>query len=249
MSSAGENLPPLPGGIGITHLKVYESESLDGLRGGSPHVHFACTEAYCVVGGRGRVQSLDASGFKEIELLPGKIVWFTPGVIHRLINDDSKLELIIPMQNSGLPEAGDFVLTFPEEILRDSKKYAEASAVAPSGHVFASGIDAATRRRDLAVEGFTLLRKNFEETGPAALELFFKLALPIVQPKLAKWREVWQSGAMPAAIETGFRLEHLEKSVIGDLMNGRVSTTVAGPERKLGMCGTLLVFLPEGVTK
>jgi hypothetical protein len=35
-------LEALPGAIGVTHLKVYDSLASDGLAGGSPHMHFAC---------------------------------------------------------------------------------------------------------------------------------------------------------------------------------------------------------------
>ena len=55
--------PPLPGAVGVTHLKVYDTHAPDGLIGGSPHLHFACTEAYIVLAGRGAVQTLGAGGF------------------------------------------------------------------------------------------------------------------------------------------------------------------------------------------
>jgi hypothetical protein len=32
---------PLPGGVGLTRLRVYESGGPEGLRGGSPHMHLA----------------------------------------------------------------------------------------------------------------------------------------------------------------------------------------------------------------
>ncbi len=47
-------VPSLPGAIGVTHLRVYDSVAPDGLRGGTPHLHTACTEAYWVVPRRGR---------------------------------------------------------------------------------------------------------------------------------------------------------------------------------------------------
>ena len=71
--------PPLPGAVGVTHLKLYGTRAPDGLLGGSPHVHFACTEAYIVVAGRGAVQTLGANGFQELPLDPGRLLWFTPG--------------------------------------------------------------------------------------------------------------------------------------------------------------------------
>src|SRR2546429_3222296 len=91
--------PPLPGAVGVTHLKVYDTRAPDGLVGGSPHLHFACTEAYLVLAGHGAVQTLGAGGFKELPLDAGGLVWFTPGLIHRLINLDSQLEILVVMQN------------------------------------------------------------------------------------------------------------------------------------------------------
>src|ERR671933_2756540 len=140
----------LPGAIGITHLKVYDTPAPDGLVGGSPHVHFACTEAYAVTGGRGAVQTLSAAGFDETALTPGELFWFTPGVIHRLINYDGQLEILVLMQNAGLPEAGDFALTFPVETLRDEQAYWREASLVSRGMVYATGVEAARHRRDLA---------------------------------------------------------------------------------------------------
>src|SRR5262245_36516433 len=98
----------LPGAVGVTDLRVYDWPAPDGIVGGGPHVHLCCTEAYCVVEGRGLVQTLSADGvLREIALERQKIVWFTPGVIHRLVNLDGKLRILVIMQNAGLPEAGD----------------------------------------------------------------------------------------------------------------------------------------------
>jgi hypothetical protein len=32
-----------PGGISVSHLRVYDTPAGDGLIGGSPHMHFACS--------------------------------------------------------------------------------------------------------------------------------------------------------------------------------------------------------------
>ena len=84
-----EETEAFPGGIGVTHLRVYDSLAPDGLAGGSPHMHFACSEAYLVIKGRGSVQTLSSAGFREITLRAGSMVWFTPGLIHRLVNTDA----------------------------------------------------------------------------------------------------------------------------------------------------------------
>jgi hypothetical protein len=86
-------------------------------------MHFACTEAYFVVNGEGAVQSLSSQGYRETPLRAGSVVWFTPGVIHRLINRDGHLEIFVVMENEGLPELGDSVLTFPDEYLKSEQEY------------------------------------------------------------------------------------------------------------------------------
>ena len=243
------SIPPFPGAVGVTHLRVYDTPTPDGLVGGSPHVHFVCTELYIIVGGRGSVQTLSAAGYRETTLEPGKLVWFTPGTIHRLINDGD-LEIQIVMQNAGLPEAGDAVLTFPMNVLADAPAYFDAASLAPSGHVYASSAEAAHARRDLAVEGFGVLRQRFEERGPAALEEFYCAALKLVQPKLGAWRKVWERGPLVATQQTAEQLDALQDGQTEHLFEGGIYVLPApGEARRLGMCGTLGLYLPEGVAK
>ena len=101
----------------------------DGVAGGSPHMHFACSEAYLVIKGRGSVQTLSSAGFREIPLRAGSLVWFTPGLIHRLINEDACLEIFAVMENAGLPEHGDSVFTFPSKHLRDEDSYLQVASL------------------------------------------------------------------------------------------------------------------------
>jgi mannose-6-phosphate isomerase-like protein (cupin superfamily) len=241
--------PPLPGAVGVTHLKVYDTPAPDGLVGGSPHLHFACTEAYMVLAGHGAVQTLGAGGFKELPLEAGRLVWFTPGLIHRLINLDGRLEILVLMQNAGLPEAGDFVLTFPSEVLADAQAYLNAASLAPGGQVYTSSAEAARRRRDLAVDGFTALRARFEKQGVAALEEFYRMAVGLVRPKLGAWRAVWEQGPLAVARETGAQLEALEQGRIDHLLEGAIYGLAASEPRRLGVCGTLGVYQPEGVLR
>lgn len=249
MNNQAGSLPFLPGGVGLTHLRVYDTIAPDGLYGGSPHVHFACTECYYVEKGHGRVQTLSATGYHEFDLEPGKIVWFSPGVIHRLINSDGKLEIFVVMQNGGLPEAGDFVLTLPPELLQSPPKYFEVASLSAHGEVFTNTLDAAYRRRDLAVEGFSVLRRAYETQGAAALEEFYETALPLLQPKLGAWQDVWRNGAQAASQATGEHLAALQQGNVSHLMSGSAhAMEIPGTDRKLGMCGTLGTYLPEGVS-
>jgi mannose-6-phosphate isomerase-like protein (cupin superfamily) len=244
------HIPALPSAVGITHLKVYDTRTPDGLVGGSPHVHFVCTEAYVITGGRGAVQTLSAAGFRETPLEPGMVVWFTPGTIHRLINGDGRLEMQIVMQNAGLPEAGDFVLTFPEALLNDERAYFEAASLSPRGEVFTSSMAAATRRRDLAVEGFRELLGRYEAEGASALERFYQAALQLIAPKLTSWRAVWERGPLAEAQRTGEQLAALGEGRLGHMLAGDVYALPAPEEpRRLGVCGTLGVYLPEGARR
>jgi len=228
-----EHVPPnasrlFPGGVAVSALSVYESEAPDGLHGGSPHMHLTCTEGYVVLEGRGRVQTLSREGFGERALAARDVVWFEPGVIHRLVNDDS-LRILVVMQNGGLPEAGDAVFTFPPSVLSNPAEYARAAA---------GGTEAAVaRRRDLAVEGFTALRAD-----PDQLEGFYAAALALVRDRLAGWEELWRAGALAVAERTGEILEDLQRGSVEMLDQGRVHAGHAADEPpRLGMCGRLAV--------
>ncbi len=192
-----------PGATALTVLDVYDWIAPDGLRGGSAHVHLASAEAYVVLAGHGRLQTLGARGYAETGLSPGDCLWFTPGIIHRLVNGGG-LRLLVVMANAGLPEAGDAVLTFPPEILADPAAYDRAATLPPEG-VAGEMADAARRRRDLAIQGYLALR----DQGPAALEAFFAAAVRLVGGRVPEWRERWQAGALGAAAATGHQLDQL----------------------------------------
>ncbi len=215
-----------PGGIGLSGLRVYDWPTVDGLCGGSPHVHLTCSECYYVVGGTGSVQTLTHRGFASTPLSEGTVVWFTPGTIHRLVNDGD-LRIIVVMQNSGLPEAGDAVFTFPAEVLASASRYAEASA--------AGDEEAARRRRDLALTGFLELRQS----GGAALDEFYAAALALKRDLLDDWEKRWRSGALASAELTGEHLDRLRDGDLGHLAEADVHALPAGGPQRLGMCGRL----------
>jgi mannose-6-phosphate isomerase-like protein (cupin superfamily) len=219
---------PFPGGVGISGLRVYDWPSADGVCGGSPHVHLACSECYYVIGGQGSVQTLTPSGFAETPLREGTVAWFTPGTIHRLVNDGD-LRIIVVMQNSGLPEAGDAVFTFPSEVLADDELYLE--------HARASDEDSARRRRDLALEGFLELRRH-----PQGLEDFYRAAARLKRDALDAWEERWRNGALASAERTGEHLNRLREGDIGHLAEADIHVTQAEGPQRFGMCGRLDVY-------
>lgn len=227
---------PLPGAVGVSKLCVYDTVTPDGLPGGTPHLHLCCTEAYVVVSGAGKVQTLSGQdGFAEHDLRPGTILWFTPGTIHRLVNHGG-LEIIVLMSNTGLPEAGDAVLTFPLDIVRDQRRYADAAAL-PNGGAPGTDITTAYRRRDLAVQGFHELRDN------GTLAEFYEAAVKLKQPLLDDWRTRWEQGAREAAEQTGRQLAALVDGNPAHLRESRVSAKPAPDEEgRLGMCGLLNTY-------
>ena len=241
--------PPLPGAVGVSHLRVYDSLAPDGLRGGSAHLHTACTEAYAVLAGTGAVQTLSGDGYAEVPLGPGALVWFTPGTVHRLVNGGG-LEILVLMGNAGLPEAGDMVLTFPDHVLADPEAYA-AAATLPAGEATTAGTgDAARVRRDLATEGFVALRDAVVEDGPAALASFHRAAASIVRDRAGGWRQTWERGPLAAALVTGEHLEALARGDGAHLASSSVSRLPPPPdERRMGCCGTLGTFLPAAVER
>jgi mannose-6-phosphate isomerase-like protein (cupin superfamily) len=229
-------VPPLPGAVGLSALRVYPWEALDGLCGGSPHMHLCCTECYVVVGGRGRLQTLTTGGFTEEPLATGDVIWFTPGTIHRAVNDGD-LQALVLMQNSGLPEAGDAVLTLPPEHLVDRATYLRAIDLAgPDG---APSPTRARERRDLAVEGFLELRKRIESGDPAPLEAFYAAAAGIIAPALDSWRERWKHGAVEAALRTGRQIDALAAGDHTHLRDARLIRINRPAQDTLGMCGIL----------
>ena len=233
--------PPFPGAVGISHLRVYDWEAPDGLRGGTPHVHSVCTEAYAVASGSGAVQTLTPRGFEEIPLEPGSFVWFTPGTIHRLINGGG-LEIFVLMQNAGLPEAGDMVITFADDLLADPGAYA-AAATLPEDERTTSGTGEAARlRRDRAVEGFAAIRAG----GDAALDRFHQRVAALLAPRAASWFSIWERGPLAAVERTGEQLARLvESATAPHLADAAVhGLPPAGDQRRMGCCGTLGVYLP-----
>jgi mannose-6-phosphate isomerase-like protein (cupin superfamily) len=204
-----------PGATGLTVLDVYDWVAPDGLRGGSAHVHLASAEGYLVLSGAGQLQTLGTRGYAATPLRPGDCVWFTPGTIHRLV-DDGGLRLAIVMQNAGLPEHGDAVLTFPPGILADREAYAEAATLArePGDQQVARR---ARRRASLAVEGYLALRDAVASSGPAALEDFFAAALRLKAGGVPDWRARWRAGALAVAEQTGAHLDEIAAGVAGHL--------------------------------
>ncbi len=228
--------PVFPGATSVSELDVYEGVAPDGLAGGTPHLHTVSAEAYLVIAGRGRLQTVDGSGFAEHPLEAGALVWFDPGVIHRVVNEGG-LAVRVIMQNAGLPEAGDAVMTFPDDVLADAARYRAAATLPGADRPDRERLAAAHARRDLAVEGFLALFDPDGAVDRRQLARLHERARALVAPRVPEWRERWRAGALATAGETGDRLDALEAGRDPGLATGRVATTLPAPA--FGMCGRL----------
>lgn len=247
MAEARQEPPQFPAAVGLTWLKVYDSVAPDGTSGGSPHVHLASAEAYITVAGDGEVETFGQEGFQTFPLRPGGVVWFEPGIIHRLVNTSGDLEIFVVMQNAGLPEAGDAVLTFPDNVLADSEAYRSAAGLA--GESIEARLEEATARRDLAVEGFTALLDGDNATRQARYQRFLERAVALRQDAVPEWRELWERRPLMEAQRTGTRLDEIAAGAIDALTQARVASYLPDAEPVVGMCGSLGTYLPEGWTR
>ncbi|WP_345645076.1 cupin [Streptomyces tremellae] len=230
-----------PGAVGVSRLRVYDWPTADGESGGgTPHLHLTCTEGYVVTAGTGTVQTLTTSGYRETPLEAGTVAWFTPGTIHRLTNHGG-LEITVVMQNSGLPEAGDAVLTLPQHLLADPGTYAEAVRI-PADVPEADQADVARARRDLATGRFLELREATERGDPGPLAAFQQAAAALVRPRLDAWERRWRAGASAAAETTGAQLGALRRQDARHLTAARVGATGPAARGRFGMCGRLDVY-------
>lgn len=153
----------LIGGIGLTHLTVYEQRPApDGANSGSPHVHAITDEAYYVLSGTGRAELHDVQhGFRTVELKQGQYLQFPPCVLHRIVSTGG-LVILAVMGNAGLAERGDARIYFGKSVDENPEEFARLTGLAK-----AKGLDGALERRDAAVRAYGNLLKLWEADRPA----------------------------------------------------------------------------------
>lgn len=237
-------LPIFPGGTALTRLAVYDWESGQERPGGTPHLHTASTEAYLVLAGAGQVETLSPAGFESHELAEGDLLWFGPGTIHRLINTRD-LDLLVVMQNAGLPEAGDAIMTFRPEAMRSPASYARAAAL-PGPEAGPEEIrEAVDARRDAALRGYEYLKQSAIDGDPAPLAQFHRQAVELVRDRVPQWREKWERSVAAQTLATADWMAGLER---GEFAHFEQAATVrarpSGVRRGYGMCGLLKTWGP-----
>jgi len=232
--------PPVPaseeivGGVGLTHLTVYDQRPApDGLHSGSPHVHAVTDEGYYVLAGTGRVELHDlVHGYRDVELKAGTYLQFPPGTVHRLVNGGG-LTILVVMGNAGLPERGDARIYFGRAADENPAEYVRLAGLAKE-----KGLAGALDRRDAAVKayaGLLALWQNDRTAYRAELGRF----LDVHRKAMAAERETLAAGVAsgPAAWgERGLRrVKALPEALAGQ---GPLVCEPQG-EPVLGMCGIL----------
>jgi len=231
----------MPGATLLTRLNVYDTPGPDGQKGGTPHVHLICTELYYVLSGSGAVEIIDKNGFSRVELKQHGAYLFTSGTIHRLINPHGDLELLIVMQNSGLPERGDNIVTFPAEVLGDPSRFATAMK--------AERLSDALWRRDRGVEGFLELKSAFERSaqdGRRALDAFYKLCMKRTTAHHKDWYARVTHGAFQDAQDSLFKIIEATAGRIDYLHAAKNELIEADENTQLGFCGSLDRYFDSG---
>jgi mannose-6-phosphate isomerase-like protein (cupin superfamily) len=232
--SAEGRTEDLISGIGLTHLTVYDQRPApDGLMSGSPHVHAVTDEGYYVVSGTGRVELHDVKdGFRSVELSPGRYVQFPPGVVHRLVNTDH-LVLLVVMGNAGLAERGDARIYFGKAVDENPAEFARLIGLAT-----AKGLEGALDRRDAAIQAYGGLLEMWAKDRPAyfrELERFLGVHMKTAAELRKGFSEAVEAG--PVAWGERFR-RRLENLPLG---RAELSPVLHLPpaETTLGMCGVL----------
>ena len=184
----------LPAGVGLTHIRIYAEAGPDGIPGGGAHVHLVCSEIYYILKGTGQIEILGVDGLETIDVVPNKVVFFRPGIFHRVLNPNKDLEILAIMQNGGLPERGDFVMSFPADTLNSPTAYNQALRVTDHAD--------AIRRRDLSLKGYLELKAAFlrsKDEGRELLRNFYRSARNLIAPKVDGFEWVLKSGAQNEA--------------------------------------------------
>jgi hypothetical protein len=103
----------------------------------------------------------------------------------------------------------------------------------------------------LAVNGFLTLCDRVEKEGVDALRPFYEKTVRLMRPKEAQWRQIWIEGPAATIGRTESCLNALKAGRSDYLSKAAVFEIPVHPEkeiRKLGFCGTLRPYSPEGIT-
>jgi mannose-6-phosphate isomerase-like protein (cupin superfamily) len=232
--SAGAGAEDLISGIGLTELTVYDQRPApDGRMSGSPHVHAVTDEGYYVMRGKGRVELHDLeNGFRTVELLPGRYIQFPPGTLHRLVNDDH-LVLLVVMGNAGLAERGDARIYFGKAVDDDPAEFARLTGLAK-----AKGLEGALDRRDAAIRAYARLLDLWAKDRPA---YFAELArfIGVHMKAASRLAKEFSVAVETGPVAWGERFRKRVGSLPGAPDEGAPILHIPPETTTLGMCGVL----------
>jgi len=234
-------------GIGLTQLTVYDQRPApDGLMSGSPHVHAVTDEGYYVMSGKGRVELHDLeNGFRTVDLSPGRYLQFPPGTLHRLVNTDH-LVILVVMGNAGLAERGDARIYFGQAVDDDPAEFDRLVGLAK-----AKGLEGALDRRDAAIRAYMGLVELWTKDRPSyytELARFIGVHMKAAAREAATFARAAEAGPMAWGQRFRKRIENLPRgsAEAGPILHVPPAGTT------LGMCGVLRPvtgFEPVGPAK
>lgn len=232
------------GGVGLSHLTVYEDRPApDGTFSGCAHVHAVTEEGYFVVAGAGRLELHDAdNGFRSAALSPGTFVQFGPGTLHRVVSADPDdptkpggLQVVVVMGNAGLAERGDARIYFGADVDRDPSEYARLASLPK-----VDGRLGALDRRDASTTGYLELMALLDRDKAAyrkELARFVDGHFEAMAAKRHEFEGVVRSGPAASAQAALDRVDALPSPApvpAAAMMPSGFDETPL-----LGMCGTL----------
>ncbi|HUT48141.1 MAG TPA: hypothetical protein VM325_02280 [Alphaproteobacteria bacterium] len=223
------------GGVGLTHLRVYDQRPApDGKMSGCAHIHGLTDEGYYTIGGAGALELHDPEhGFRTVPLVAGNYVQFTPGTLHRTISTDA-LEVLVIMGNAGLAERGDARIYFGRAVDDDPGEYARLAALPRE-----QGMEGALERRDASVNAYKVLIELWERDREAyntELGRFLDVHRRDLAARRNQFGAVFESGLEHWLGVARERIDGLASEPAG--AQGQAADQARGGP-KLGMCGIL----------
>ena len=159
--------------------------------------------------------------------------------------NDGDLEIIIVMQNGGLPEAGDCVLSLPHSYLKDSTSIGRWQTCLLRTRVANRSRRTRSAERICRWPVLSNYGPRVEQEGPQALDEFYRSAAALTHDQLEEWRELWHNGAERAVATTGDQLRALESVELAHLQDGALREANPRPgSPRPGMCGRITNFDP-----
>lgn len=228
--------PGILGGIGLTHLQVYEQRAApDGIMSGCAHAHALTDEAYYVIAGTGAIELNDMEyGFRSVPLTKGCFVQFPPGTLHRSVSTGG-LEVLAIMGNAGLAERGDARIYFGAEVDGDAAEFMRLTALPQH-----RGLEGALERRDASVRAYRRLLDLWPANRGAyfaELQRFLDLHAHEVAVHRSKYEAILRQGP-----ERWLRLAFSRLGAeTTSATRAQAQQQNAAPV-KLGMCGMLRQF-------